>query len=433
MGVVVPNPTVTEVDGSPSITNVKKVVFSNGTVTADGRIATIVNSGGGGSGVTSVSGTAPVSSTGGTTPAISLDDGGVTTDKLAADAVTNAKIADDAVETANLVADAVTNAKLADDAVETANLAADAVTNAKLADDAVDTANLAADAVTNAKLADDAVETANIATFAVGVNEIAINAVTSSRLNANAVETDKITDQAVTPVKLDKSAGGTAGATTFYRGDGAWATPASGGTDVFNVKLMDTALDTDDQDYDSWPLMMMPPYGHGQHATAKVIDKATFFPFISPVSGDVNRMYWKNTSVATATDPKVFMGFYSNGTGNIPTDLLGYATVDSSISGASSTYSFSATISLVAGTQYWFAVCRNGTTSAYDAAFAGCRAQYVPTIAPQSTIRESYVSQCVTTNSGVTELSASYDKDDLEPGFSFSDMMNAPNIGVEFS
>lgn len=394
MGVVVPNPTVTEVDGSPSITNVKEIKFSNGTVTADGRTATVVNSGGGASGVTSVSGTSPVSSSGGTTPAISLDDGGISTAKVADLAITNDKIA--------------------------------------------------ADAITNAKLADDAVDTANIVTSAVGTNEVAVNAITSSRLNTDAVETDKITDSAVTgakiadttitPAKLDKTSGGSPGATTYYRGDGAWATPSGGGsTGVFEVKLIDTALDTDDQDYKSWPLMMMPPYGTGNTITAKTQDKVTFWPFIAPVSGNFNRMYWEVSSAASAVDAKVFLGIYSNGTGNIPTTLAGYATVDTTTAEASSTYVFSSTITLVAGTQYWLASCQNGAGGTYACSFKGCRGSNVPTIAPQSNIKTTYVSQSVTTNSGQTSLAASYDEDDLEPGQNFLEYGCAINIGVEFA
>lgn len=54
--------------------------------------AGVINPGGGSGSVTSVTGTAPISSSGGTTPAISLDDLGVSTTKIANDAVTYAKI-----------------------------------------------------------------------------------------------------------------------------------------------------------------------------------------------------------------------------------------------------------------------------------------------------------------------------------------------------
>ena len=128
---------------------------------------------------------------------VRIKDLGVSTAKLAADAVTGAKIADDAIDsehyvdgsidTAHLAADAVTGAKIADDAIDsehyvdgsidTAHLAADAVTGAKIADNAIDsehytdgsidTAHIANDQITNALMADDAIDSPQIADGAV--------------------------------------------------------------------------------------------------------------------------------------------------------------------------------------------------------------------------------------------------------------------------
>lgn len=47
MGVIVPNPTVTEPDGSPVVKNVKEILVSNGTLTGSGRTATIDTTGSG--------------------------------------------------------------------------------------------------------------------------------------------------------------------------------------------------------------------------------------------------------------------------------------------------------------------------------------------------------------------------------------------------
>lgn len=47
MGVIVPNPTVTEPDGSPVVKNVKEIKVSNGTLTGSGRTATIDTTGSG--------------------------------------------------------------------------------------------------------------------------------------------------------------------------------------------------------------------------------------------------------------------------------------------------------------------------------------------------------------------------------------------------
>jgi predicted peroxiredoxin len=82
-----------------------------------------------------------------------IKDGIVITAKLAADAVTTAKILDANVTAAKLAADAVTTAKILDANVTAAKLAADAVTTVKILD-----AN-----VTAAKLADGAVPSPNLA------------------------------------------------------------------------------------------------------------------------------------------------------------------------------------------------------------------------------------------------------------------------------
>lgn len=84
-----------------------------------------------------------------------LATGAVTTDKLAAGAVTNAKIGDGAVDTTNIADDAVTAAKIDDGAVGTDALAANAVTGAKIATGAVGTGNIASGAVTLDKIASD--------------------------------------------------------------------------------------------------------------------------------------------------------------------------------------------------------------------------------------------------------------------------------------
>jgi len=107
--------------------------------------------------------------------------------------VTEAKIAALAVTAAKLAADAVETAKIKDLNVTDAKIAALAVTAAKLAADAVETAKIKDLQVTAAKLATDAVETAKIKDLQV----------TAAKLAADAVETAKIKDANVTSPKLD--------------------------------------------------------------------------------------------------------------------------------------------------------------------------------------------------------------------------------------
>ena len=78
--------------------------------------------------------------------AVTIKDGGVVTDELAADAVTGAKIADDAIDSEHYT----------DGSIDTAHIADSQITQAKIADDAVGADQLASDAVVNASIASGA-------------------------------------------------------------------------------------------------------------------------------------------------------------------------------------------------------------------------------------------------------------------------------------
>ena len=81
----------------------------------------------------------------------------VKTGGIAADAVTDAKIADDIVGTEHLTANEVDTAALAADAVTGAQLADDAVNSEHYTDGSIDTAHIAADQIVASLIADDAI------------------------------------------------------------------------------------------------------------------------------------------------------------------------------------------------------------------------------------------------------------------------------------
>jgi hypothetical protein len=85
-------------------------------------------------------------------PTAGIEDLAVTTDKLADNAVTTAKVDALGLDTAALADSAVTTAKIADDAVTVDKLGAGAVDTTALADDAVTTIKVADDAITYAKI-----------------------------------------------------------------------------------------------------------------------------------------------------------------------------------------------------------------------------------------------------------------------------------------
>lgn len=114
----------------------------------------------------------------------SINDGAVTTAKLAGSAVTTAKINNSAVTTAKINNLAVTEGKIADGAVTTNKLGSSAVTTAKINNGAVTADKLASSAVTSAK--------------------IGSGAVTTAKINDGAVTNDKVADRTLTIGKVSE-------------------------------------------------------------------------------------------------------------------------------------------------------------------------------------------------------------------------------------
>jgi len=89
-------------------------------------------------------------------------DGTVSTAKIAADAVTGAKIADNAIDSEHYTDGSIDHVHLANDAVDGDNIADDAINSEHYVDGSIDTAHIAADQITGALIADDAVGSEHI-------------------------------------------------------------------------------------------------------------------------------------------------------------------------------------------------------------------------------------------------------------------------------
>ena len=210
--------------------------------------------------------------------------------------------------------------------------------------------------------------------------------------------------------------------------DGSIQTTAASGGNDFNVELCGTELDASGTGYAIYDVMALAPYGVARFTTANIDTKQYFFPFISPFTGDVGTMYYNITSAAgSATN--LYIAIYSDNNG-VPDEVAGYATIDATVSGSQTTTSFSSTISLTRGTQYYIAYNKS-TTQAIT--IRGVDNSYVPRIAPSSGFPSTTngYSTNIVSNSNVSSAPADVTAEGLEPGVYFASLGVRPQIGLE--
>jgi len=133
---------------------------------------------------------------------------------------------------------------------------------------------------------------------------------------------------------------------------GEWNGLLTAGGSEFNVELPKQSASTYSASY-MVNVATAPPYGSNTVQGGGVTTDMECWPFISPNSGDISKMYLGVNATVTNT---VSMAIYSDDDG-VPKTLLGYGDFDLSVStGTVSQTSFSATITLTRGTQYWYAM-----------------------------------------------------------------------------
>ena len=137
-----------------------------------------------------------------------IADSSITTAKLAASAVTAAKLGTDSVTAAKIQASAVGESELASNSVSSAKIQSCAVGETQLATDSVSAAKIQAGAVGSSELATDSVTATKIAAGAVDTSELASDSVTTAKIAASAITTTELATDSVTAPKIAAGAVG---------------------------------------------------------------------------------------------------------------------------------------------------------------------------------------------------------------------------------
>jgi len=115
---------------------------------------------------------------------------------------------------------------------------------------------------------------------------------------------------------------------------------------------------------DQYEVSSSPPWNGAVISNNSVsgIKKPHAFPFIAPATGDLTAIGVQVTS-AEAGD-SIYVAIYSQDANQHPSTLLGYATISLAVTGEIYQTSLSATITLTAGSQYWYSVSTDQSSSA---------------------------------------------------------------------
>jgi len=115
---------------------------------------------------------------------------------------------------------------------------------------------------------------------------------------------------------------------------------------------------------DQYLISNSPFWGTTEAATSLNITDAEFgkclaFPFISPLSGTLSDLSVQ-VAVAGSGETTMYVGIYSENAAYLPGSLLGYATMNTTSTGTNTQTSFSTSVTLVAGTTYWYTINMGG-------------------------------------------------------------------------
>ena len=206
-----------------------------------------------------------------------------------------------------------------------------------------------------------------------------------------------------------------------------WTTP-TGGASAFSPELVGVELDAAGTGYAVFDILSLPPYGAAFFGTGGIDTKQYFFPWIAPKSGNISDVLINFTSGAgSATD--VYYSFYRDNSG-VPSSMLGYVTANGQTTGVQTLTSFSSTVTVVRGTQYWLGQNKSTSQSITMQAFNN---SYRPRIAPYEQFPSTTTGYgtSLTTNSNVSAVPTDITAEGLEPGIYFAGLGAAPHIGIK--
>jgi len=126
---------------------------------------------------------------------------------------------------------------------------------------------------------------------------------------------------------------------------------AGGGAGLVEVLPLIGTTDADQYDVSSCP-----PWNGAVITSMSValLTKPHCFPFIAPQSGALSAIGIYIASASAGDD--IYVGIYSQDSNFLPSTLLGYAIISLGSGGEIYQTSLSSTITLTAGTQYWFSM-----------------------------------------------------------------------------
>jgi len=154
-------------------------------------------------------------------------------------------------------------------------------------------------------------------------------------------------------ILIGGTAAGTTGQVLTSGGSGAavsWTT-VSGGGGLSGV-LPQTGSTSENQ----YNLGTTVPWGMGGNdgsASMATMTQPFAFPFIAPETGTVSAV---GLNIVSSASQNAYVAFYSQDSNNLPSTRLGYAEVNLGSTGDVYQTTITGTISLTAGTQYWYSI-----------------------------------------------------------------------------